>query len=374
MLNECCASKKGSNLISVAQPTAGTILSCQFESAKPILISTAALATWIYVQVCIETKDSFIPRSNTSNSHLSVKADTLNHQISSDDLGATTKLLIATSPNSSEKFRRPPIFGDSILDLDEQQSENGELTASPPTQDDRAECPVCLKYSKVSYNSEISKPSIYDLQEFIFLFHASQGPCGEIFQNWLKCTDEYANLTDHTTGEELHLTKCSHLALPLAECLDLNEEYYKSQGSLDNDSADQEYKYLIRQWCTIIEDLESERKHKFHNFPSEGTMPKMEANPQGDMGLAVFCPVMELVEKNITEKAELILAYVKDDKGKLIAAATSSDMRKHQDFFDGLPLSFDIDNSVKFLTSHAVYNTEKGTLPPIYSKRFMIRR
>jgi len=154
----------------------------------------------------------------------------------------------------------------------------------------------------------------------------------------------------------------------------LNEEYYKSQGSLDNDDADLEYKYLIRQWCTIIEDLESERKHKFHNFPSEGTMPKMEANPQGDMGLAVFCPVMELVEKNITEKAELILAYVKDDKGKLIAAATSSDMRKHQDFFDGLPLSFDIDNSVKFLTSHAVYNTEKGTLPPIYSKRFMIRR
>jgi hypothetical protein len=248
---------------------------------------------------------------------------------------------IATSPNVGKMYR-PTIFGHSILALEE-ESDNSEknqenLENLAKGIDNREDCPICRKYSK--------------------------GPCGKLFHNWLTCTDEFDGQVDAITGEDMHLSKCSHLATPLAECLETKQAHYQASSSMDNNTNE----ILAKTWKGIVQDLEQERDKKTKPFPSRRMMPRMEINPSGSAGLAVFAPIFQ---KDASRG--LIFAYVKDNNGKVVAAATASDMEDQQDLFDGFALSYDIDRGVESVTAFVVYDGHSDALPPIYAKKSFLK-
>jgi hypothetical protein len=282
---------------------------------------------------------------------------------------------IATSPNVGKMYR-PTIFGHSILALEE-ESDNSEknqenLENLAKGIDNREDCPICRKYSKVGHFCCIQQFIVheqYATGTLNFLLLADrcspfQGPCGKLFHNWLTCTDEFDGQVDAITGEDMHLSKCSHLATPLAECLETKQAHYQASSSMDNNTNE----ILAKTWKGIVQDLEQERDKKTKPFPSRRMMPRMEINPSGSAGLAVFAPIFQ---KDASRG--LIFAYVKDNNGKVVAAATASDMEDQQDLFDGFALSYDIDRGVESVTAFVVYDGHSDALPPIYAKKSFLK-
>ena len=107
--------------------------------------------------------------------------------------------------------KRPPEFGATIPTLTrgrERLATNRNIATNDNTStslaaedDNRNNCPMCKKFSA--------------------------GPCGNVFQRWLTCTDcHMGKVVDPGTGQPLHLCKCADLAVDLAECLEINTVYY----------------------------------------------------------------------------------------------------------------------------------------------------
>ena len=214
------------------------------------------------------------------------------------------------------------------------QSVQGANINSNKKKDD---CPICRKYSK--------------------------GPCGQLFTEWMACTDANPG-KDETTGEELHLTKCSALAERLAECLGEHaDEYsgpleYEDDGGNDNDENDQSIEIPIKDladaWLELIADLESSSStNSKRPFPAEFS-PELEVRPSSGWGVGAFAPTDDSDEP-------LILAYLKDQTGTVLAAGSGEDLNE-----SGGCLLFQLHKNTETVTACAIYGVQEDD--PIYER------
>ena len=200
------------------------------------------------------------------------------------------------------------------------------------------DCPICRKYSK--------------------------GPCGHLFTEWMACTDANPG-KDETTGEELHLTKCSALAEKLAECLGEHaEEYsgpleYDDDGAIGNGGVDQSsatipIEELADAWLELIADLESSSSTNSRKpFPAKFS-PELEVRPSSGWGVGAFAPTDDRDEP-------LILAYLKDQTGTVLAAGSGEDIKESGGF-----LRFQLQKSTETVTACAIYGGQEDD--PIYER------
>lgn len=200
------------------------------------------------------------------------------------------------------------------------------------------DCPICRKYSK--------------------------GPCGHLFTEWMACTDANPG-KDETTGEEMHLTKCSALAEKLAECLGEHaEEYsgpleYDDDGAIGNGGGDQAsatipIEELADAWLELIADLESSSSTNSRKpFPAKFS-PELEVRPSSGWGVGAFAPTDDRDEP-------LILAYLKDQTGTVLAAGSGEDIKESGGF-----LRFQLQHSTQTVTACAIYGGQEDD--PIFER------
>lgn len=249
-------------------------------------------------------------------------------------VGSTSCILIASSNTCSQhskrrafstthccaannSTRRPPParFGMSV-----RHKHSDTLPLIP--KDDKNDCPLCKKYS--------------------------QGPCGELFQKWLACAEQYKSMMDSNTNEELHLSKCRHLALPMAECLDKHQEYY---DSLDVYSDEYEERVLLQEWTKVVKQVEeTHSSDTVLEFPPSLT-PELQIRPSTNTGMAAFVYNHDDDDNSRT----LTLAYVKDaGSGELLAAGSLEDLWEWQDKYGVLRLN--IPPKTTAITAYALYD------------------
>ena len=226
----------------------------------------------------------------------------------------------------SPKRRRPPIFGSSIPKITTRGLvTNSSDTTIPDDITDREDCPLCKKFGS--------------------------GPCGEVFKRWLACTDKHPG--KDASGEPLHLSKCSDFAEKLAECLDVNSEYYTKNDHDNKDQnqdekateKDKELKDAWREFVNEMEDGVTSGKYSLLPYP-EKLNPKMEVQLASRTGASFFVP-----EK---DGHPIIAAYVLDESGGVIAAGSREDMDMGG---LGCVLQFKILDGMKSATSRAIYDT-----------------
>jgi hypothetical protein len=147
----------------------------------------------------------------------------------------------------------------------------------------KEDCPLCKKYS--------------------------QGPCADLFQRWLACTDQYRDSNDGHTRND----KCAEIAEPLSECLKKHEDFYDKISVHDDDEPNG----LQDEWAKVVEQVDSSNTSQ--SFPSH-LKPTLEYRPQTGVGIAGF------VWECSTDRP-LIMACVKDTKtGNLLAAGSMDDL------------------------------------------------
>lgn len=177
-----------------------------------------------------------------------------------------------------------------------------------------------------------------------------KGPCGKYFRQWLECTDQYTDQIDSKTGEELHLSKCEHLAQVLADCLQKHQDFYSSSSS-------SEHHPLRVAWKTFLKDLEEESKHRYEEFPNF-LRPEVHIHSKKKNGLVQF-----LEQKD--PKKSLVVAFVKDQDNDLLAAAMKEDMVEEEEEEGDLLLRMDLPKDLKFITIYAIYEDDDTV---IYTK------
>mmetsp|Transcript_23557 Transcript_23557/g.67860 ORF Transcript_23557/g.67860 Transcript_23557/m.67860 type:complete len:326 (+) Transcript_23557:47-1024(+) len=201
------------------------------------------------------------------------------------------------------------------------------------------DCPICRKYSK--------------------------GPCGQLFTEWMACTDANQG-KDEATEEELHLSKCSKLAEKLAECLGRHAEEYSGPLEYDDDDnnvgenddggqgEDIPIKDLANAWLELIADLESSSSKNFtKHFPAD-ICPELEVRPSSGWGVGAFAPADHREES-------LVLAYLKDQSGTVLAAGSGQDLQE-----SGGYLRFELHKDVESITACAIYGGKEDD--PIYQR------
>lgn len=207
----------------------------------------------------------------------------------------------------------PSRFGMSI------RHKSTTIETPPVDTENRDDCPLCQKYS--------------------------QGPCGEIFKTWLHCTDQHRGMNPET-NQERHLEKCSHLAAPLAECLEKHQDFYDNLNNIYND--DEEEEELMQEWMNVVKEVEeSTCAQEF----SPKLMPELQIRPSksSQTGMAVFD-----VENNVTGKP-LTLVYVKDtNTGELLAAGALEDLFEYKQQYGALRLH--IPPTITSITAYALYD------------------
>ena len=213
-----------------------------------------------------------------------------------------------------EQSRIPSRFGASIaLKSDGQHRKSSSLSNIDTRNKD--DCPVCKKFS--------------------------QGPCGEVFKTWMACTDQYPDKNPDNPQEDLHISKCRHLAIPLGSCLEKHESYY---DELDVDAVDNaEEEQLMDAWNKVIVEVEESRKPT--PFPSP---PELEIRLSNNTGMASF-------EYGISGK-RIVMTYVRDDDtGMLLAAGSMDDLWDYKG--KGI-LRLSVPPSCSSVTAYALYIDE----------------
>ena len=157
----------------------------------------------------------------------------------------------------------------------------------------------------------------------------SKGPCGKLFQKWIKCIDA-------GEGDE---SKCDSLVAPLDECLKQHQDHYDKISIYDDDD-DQE---AIAKWRDFILEIEQEDGIRFKAFMGNHE-PEMQLRPKTNMGAAMFLP-------KIADEV-LLLAYIKDQDGNLLGAGSVEDLFPFQDQY---VLRFGTSSQCKDITVHALY-------------------
>jgi hypothetical protein len=167
-----------------------------------------------------------------------------------------------------------------------------------------------------------------------------------IFRQWLDCTNANKGI-DPKTKQDWHLTRCSHLATPLAHCLQKHESYYENLDIYkdDDDENHENAEDLKEAWQNVIKEVEMKGRQ---SFPRE-IVPELQVRPTTNTGMAAF--VYEYNEKT------LILVYVKDDDtGELLAAGSPEDLWEWKNGYGVLRLA--LPETTRSITAHALYQAD----------------
>jgi len=239
-------------------------------------------------------------------------------------VGSASCLVIGLRRNSSRTScaannnnnTPPPRFGMSVR---YKSSSSGASSTIPSiTATEEEDCPICRKYS--------------------------QGPCGELFKTWLKCTEDHKGVHP-TTKEELHLSKCSHLATPLGECLETHKDFYDNLNVYNDEEEEEE---LHKEWTSVVREVEKSAKDSVYEFPDSLT-PELQIRPSNNTGMAAF------VFNHGENSKPLTLCYVKDaHSGELLAAGSLQDLWEWQDKYGVLKLR--IPPTTQAITACALYD------------------
>ena len=255
------------------------------------------------------------------------------------------------------KRRRPPIFGKTIplitsrglvTNYNATSGDNDNAppptttTTAVPTEDisNRSDCPLCKKFGS--------------------------GPCGDTFKTWLACTDTHPG-KDATTGEPIHLGKCSDLADTLAVCLDQHQEYYikydddekENDGGATHDETTtntntQELKDAWNDFVHNMEDRIASNTYKLQPYPQD-INPTIQVRTESASGAAFFKP-----ENSKNNGQPLLAAYLLDDSnGSVVIAAGSKDDMDMGGTL-GCVLQFKVGNGMQSVTVRAIYDTAGG--------------
>jgi hypothetical protein len=262
--------------------------------------------------------------------------------------------------------KRPPEFGATIPTLTRGRerlatnrnagtTNDNTSTTLAAEDDNRNNCPMCKKFSA--------------------------GPCGNIFQRWLACTDCYTGKVDPGTGQPLHLSQCADLAVELAECLEENTVYYskdeKHEEEIDVGRQQKQHQQqqltdsseLKDAWTVFVTDMEDcIRSKKYTVQPFTATLNpkiKIRANTTTNTGAAFF--VMSSSENNDNDEQQpqqqqplsLVAAYILDNNSNVIAAGSQEDMYMNDEL--GCVLQFKISDGMKSVTVRAIYDTTAGS-------------
>ena len=192
---------------------------------------------------------------------------------------AALLLVVLTGPPlvASCKNSQPIRFGASVRSL------HSDL---PSVDNEKEDCPICKKYS--------------------------QGPCGDLFIQWLACTDK------HRTSENSHIDKCASFAGPLAECLKIHEVLYDNIQVYNDEPTPIG---LQDEWVKVVKEVDASNKSQA--FPSH-LKPTLEYRLEIGTGIAGF--VMKY-----NETQPIIMACIKDSStGDLLAAGSMADLFEYE--------------------------------------------
>jgi Predicted solute binding protein len=234
-------------------------------------------------------------KRNQPQSSRFISTTTTSTTSSNDDVTTTTTATATTTTSNKEGQQ------------DETPAATPPLTesstpSSSTTTTKKEECPLCQKYS--------------------------QGPCGDLFQKWLKCIDSHP-------GKE---AECDSLIVPLDQCLKEHLDYYNSINIYSmQDESDQEVDETVaddanittpstvEQWRDFLKELDQEEDIKTIDFP-KNQEPKMELRPKDQTGFAMF--------DSKVQNRHLLLAYMKDQDGNVLAAGSVQDLFPYQQLED----------------------------------------
>ena len=232
-------------------------------------------------------------------------------------LASVTTLQQGRSPTRcSGSVRKPPTFGTSIQAYNTSTSagtstrgtnnNNDNITSS--REQEQEHCPYCEKYS--------------------------QGPCGKLFQSWLKCTDNHPGKDPNNADSDWHLSACASLAQSLAHCLNQHESYYKYtyekpfpstlQVLIKNEEEEreeEELEELQRAWERLLEnELKAIPQQPFPNSHK----PILEFRDRDRLAVAMLDMYMDN-----DQKLPLLLVYIQDvssETHELLCAGSKVDL------------------------------------------------
>jgi len=233
-----------------------------------------------------------------------------------------------TPINNRSKRRRPPTFGSLVListrGIVTTGSSSNDTSSIVPNIEDRDDCPMCKKFSK--------------------------GPCGNIFKQWLACTDKYPG--KNASGEPLHLNECSDYAETLAGCLDSNTDYYTKEDENIQDTSTK------NDWQEFVKDMEDgieSGENIIQPFPRQESNPSIQISSKTGTGVCFF-------DSQLDGKT-IIAAYVLDDNEDVKAAGSKEDMNVQGQYM----LQFKA-NNMKSATIRAIYDSESEDAIMIYTR------
>jgi hypothetical protein len=187
---------------------------------------------------------------------------------------STTTTTTATGTSTAGKLQ----------DLISYQKNSSPLSLEEKTLENE-NCPYCQKYS--------------------------QGPCGKLFQKWLKCTDQHPGKDPSNPQVDWHLTACATFAQELARCLNQHESFYQTPfqpqqnenpATLQELDDDEEEQALHQAWQRLVEDeLEAIPRQ---SFPSS-CKPIMEFRSNDRLAVAMVNMVND-------QQQPLLLVYIQD--------------------------------------------------------------
>jgi hypothetical protein len=240
-----------------------------------------------------------------------------------------------TSCDAVPRRRRPVKYGTAIPSVSSRGITTSRINIAD-VKTDREDCPMCKKFGS--------------------------GPCGDTFKRWLACTDQHPG--KDAKGEPVHITKCLDFAEKLSECLDKHSEYYtKYDENTTKEVGLNESNELEEAWADFVRETEEQiavGKYKSVPFPAE-IEPTMQVRLELQNGATYFKLKMQ-------NDASIIVAYILDDKGNVLAAGSMDDMDMGK---FGCVLIFDVSAAMKSATCKAIY--DEGTeYVTVYSKTLLV--
>ena len=242
----------------------------------------------------------------------------------------------ATLTETERRMRkRPPKFGTLIPSITTRGISTSRINTDE-MMSDRDDCPMCKKFGS--------------------------GPCGEVFKRWLDCTDDNPGNDDN--GEPMHLSQCSDFAAKLSTCLDDHQEYYiRYDEENKHEKSKDENDELKEAWSEFVTETEEQinaHVYKLEEFPAD-IAPTIQVRLESNNGAAYF------KHKNLDGEV-IIVAYIMDDKGSVLAAGSKDDMDMGE---FGCILQFDMSAGMESATCRAIYQ-EKDDSVTVLSKTVFV--